>query len=208
MSPKPCLFRIAWWLRKGKVAMKPPVAGVLVCFIVAPAAAPAAQSQATSRGDGVERVATLDELRRELVPGDFVSVVQTTGESVSGRLQKFGDTDLDIQAETQVTTGVQRRRLNVTLPLGTLRSLERPRDSSRNGALIGAGVGGGFALGMFAWAFSVDRNELDEWGPGYLAGAGFFTGLGALAGWAIDRAHSKPHIRFDAPSGGRAAPPD
>jgi hypothetical protein len=179
------------------------VVGVIACFFVAPATV-AGQSQTTSRGEGVVRVATLDELRRELSPGDFISVVQTTGDSVRGRLRRFGDTDLDIQAETRVTAGIQRRHLiqDVTLPLSALRSLERPRDSSRNGALIGAGIGGGISLAMFVWAFSVDRNEMDEWGPGYLAGAGFCTGLGALAGWAIDRAHSKPHVRFEAPSTG------
>jgi hypothetical protein len=179
------------------------VVGVIACFFVAPATALAGQSQTTSRGEGVVRVATLDELRRELSPGDFISVVQTTGDSVRGRLRRFGDTDLDIRVETQVTAGIQRKqRLDVTLPLSALRSLERPRDSSRNGARIGAGIGGGISLAMFVWAFSVDRNEMDEWGPGYLAGAGFCTGLGALAGWAIDRAHSKPHVRFEAPSTG------
>jgi hypothetical protein len=30
------------------------------------------------------------------------------------------------------------------------------------------------------------------------------TGIGALIGWAIDAANSKPHITFDAPSGRRA----
>jgi hypothetical protein len=58
------------------------------------------------------------------------------------------------------------------------------------------------ALAMFVWAVSVDRNEIDEWGPTYLALGGVYTGIGALAGWAIDFAHSKPHIRFDAPSTG------
>ena len=76
--------------------------------------------------------------------------------------------------------------------------------------LIGAGIGGGFSLAMFVYAAAVDYNEIDEWGPTYLAAGGIFTGLGALAGWAIDRAHSKPQIGFDAPFPGtvtlRAAP--
>lgn len=179
------------------------VLGVLACFLVPPETALAGQSQTTSRADGGVRVATLDELRRKLNPGDFISVVQTTGDSVRGRLRRFGDTDLDIQAETQVTAGIQRRqRRDVTLPVSALRSLERPRDSSRNGALIGAGIGGGVSLAMFVYAAAVDYNEIDEWGPTYLAIGGIYTGLGALAGWAIDLANSKPHIRFDAPSTG------
>ena len=147
------------------------------------------------------RVATLDELPRALSPGDFISVVQTTGGSVRGRLRRFGDIDLDLQAETQQAPPEQRR-LDLKIPLSAIQSLERPRDSSRNGALIGAGVGGGFSLAMFVHAAAVDFNEIDEWGAGYLAAGAISTGIGALAGWAIDRAHSKPHIRFDAPSPG------
>ena len=149
------------------------------------------------------RVATLDELRRELAPGDSISVVQTTGDSVRGRLLRFGDTDLDIRAETPELPGQQRRRLDVKVPLSAIRSLERPRDSSRNGALIGAGVGAGVSLAMFIHAAVIDYNEIDEWGPSSLVGGGVFTGIGALIGWAIDSAHSKPDVRFDASSTAR-----
>jgi hypothetical protein len=149
------------------------------------------------------RVATLDELRRELTPGDVISVVQTEGGLVRGRLLRFGDTDLDLQAEAQQAPGEPRRRLDLKVPLSAIQSLERHRDSSRNGALIGAGVGGGIVLGMFVYGAAVDFNEIDEWGSGYLAAAGIFAGIGALAGWAIDAAHSKPHVRFDAPSTGK-----
>ena len=81
--------------------MKTLAVGVLACFFVAPATALAGQSSTTSCADGEVRVATLDELRRELSAGDFISVVQTTGDSVRGRLRRFGDADLDLQAETQ-----------------------------------------------------------------------------------------------------------
>jgi len=146
------------------------------------------------------RVATVDELRRELSPGDVISVAQITTGSVKGRLLRFGDTDLDIRTETELPGRQQRRRLDVTVPLSAIQSLERPRDSCRNGALIGAGIGAGVSLAMFIHAAAVDYNEIDEWRSGYLAGAGILTGLGAVAGWAIDLAHSKPHIRFDARS--------
>jgi len=182
--------------------MKTLFVGVLASFFVTPATALAGQSQTTDRADGEARVATLDELRRELSPGDFISVVQTTGDSVRGRLRRFGDTDLDLQAETQQAPQEQRRPLDLKIPLSAIQSLERPRDSSRNGALIGASIGGGFSLAMFVYAAAVDYNEIDEWAPTYLAIGGIYTGLGALTGWAIDRAHSKPHIRFDAPSPG------
>jgi hypothetical protein len=144
------------------------------------------------------QVATLEELRRELSPGDFISLVQTTGDSVKGRLVRFADTALDIRTEAPQARGQQHE--DVTVPLGTIRSLERPRDSSRNGMLIGAGVGAGVSLGMFIHAAVVDYNEIDEWGPLYLATGAVFTGIGALVGWAVDSAHSKPYVRFSAPS--------
>lgn len=142
------------------------------------------------------RQTTLEELRHELSPGDFISVVQTSGETVSGRLVGFGDSALDVRSEIREATG---KRLDITVPLTTIRSLERPRDSSRNGLRIGATIGGGLALGMFAYAAAVDYNEIDEWAPMYLAMGALYTGVGALVGWAIDSARSKPHVRFNAP---------
>ncbi len=146
------------------------------------------------------RVTNIDQLRRELSPGDALTIVQATGESVRGRLLRLGDKDLDIRTEAGPATGAERRRLDVTIPLSTIQSLERPRDSTVNGALIGAGVGAGVSLAVFIHAVAVDRNEVDEWIGPYLLATGIFTAVGAGAGWAIDRAHSKPHIRFDAPS--------
>lgn len=144
------------------------------------------------------RAVTLEELRHELSPGDFISLVQTTGETVSGRLVRVEDTGLDIRSEIRQATGKQR--LDVKIPLGAIQSLERPRDSSRNGARIGAGIGAGVALGMFTYAAAIDYNEIAEWAPMYLAMGAVYTGVGALVGWAIDSAHAKPHIRFNAPS--------
>jgi hypothetical protein len=147
------------------------------------------------------RVATLDEMRRALSPGDMVSVVQTTGDPVRGRLRRFGDSDLDLQPEGQQTSPKPRLTMDLKIPLSAIQSLERPRDSSLNGALIGAAVGGGFWLAVFVYAAAVDFNEIDEWAAGYLAAAAVSSGIGALAGWAIDRAHSKPHVRFNASPG-------
>ena len=182
--------------------MRTLVVRVLVCFFVTPAMALAGQSQSTSREDGARRVVTLDELRRELRPGDFISVVQTTGEPVRGRLRRFGDSYLDLLTEAQRAPRQARRPLSLTIPLGAIQSLERRPDPSRNGALIGAGIGGGLSLAMFVYAAAVDRNEIDEWAPTYLAIGGICTGLGALGGWAIDRMNSKPHNRFSAPTAG------
>lgn len=51
---------------------------------------------------------------------------------------------------------------------------------------------------LFIAALAIDRNEVDEWAGPYLGVTAVFTGIGALVGWAIDAANSKPHIRFDA----------
>ena len=56
------------------------------------------------------------------------------------------------------------------------------------------------SLGMLVHAAAVDYNDIDEWGPLYLAMGAVYTGVGALVGWAIDSAHSKPHVRFNAPT--------
>jgi HAMP domain-containing protein len=149
------------------------------------------------------RVTSLEELRRELAAGDFITVVPTVGQPVAGRLMRLGDADLDLRVVNR-RTPQERGPRDVTLPLDAIQSLERPRDSPRNGAAIGAGIGAGFGGAMFGYAFVVDRNEMDEWAPLYIRAAAVYAGIGALIGWAIDAANSKPHIRFDAFSGGRA----
>lgn len=143
------------------------------------------------------RVASLEELSRELSPGDVITLVQKDKKSVTGRLLRFGDTDLEIRAEVDISPQ-ERRRIEITVPRSAVQSVERRKDSTKNGALIGAGAGAGVALTQFLWAVAVDSNEMDEWGATYILVGGVYTGIGALAGWVIDAAHSKPHVRFDA----------
>jgi hypothetical protein len=133
------------------------------------------------------RVTSLDELRRELAEGDVITLVPATGQPVKGRVVRLGRDDLDVR--------------DITIRFDGIRSLHRPRDSTRNGALLGAGIGAGFAGALFIYALAVDRNEIDEWGPIYAGFAGVATGIGALTGWGVDKAHSKPEIRFDASPG-------
>jgi hypothetical protein len=93
---------------------------------------------------------------------------------------------------------------DLTISLSAIQSLERPRDPVRNGTWIGAGAGAGVGGAMFLTAFVIDRNEMDEWAPLYLGATAVCTGLGALIGWAVDAASSKPALRFEAASGKRA----
>jgi hypothetical protein len=148
------------------------------------------------------RVTSLDELRRELSAGDVVTVVPAVGQPVAGRLMRLGDVDLDLRL-LDTRPSQEHGPRDLTMPLDTIQSLERPRDSARNGAGLGAAIGAGVGGAMFVHALVVDRNEMDEWAKFYVGAAAVCTGAGAVIGWAIDAARSKPHIRFDATSGRR-----
>jgi hypothetical protein len=140
-------------------------------------------------------VTTFDALRRELSRGDVISIVDTNGNAIDGRVLRVGSDDIDVRIKTT----------SVAVPLSAIRSLQRRRDPVSNGAIMGASIGGGVSLAMFVWALAVDANEVDEWGPIYLGVGALFTGIGALTGWAADAAQSKPPLRFDAPSAGTAS---
>ncbi len=148
------------------------------------------------------RLTSLEELRRALSAGDFITIVPAVGEPVAGRLMRLGDADLDVRVVNRRTPEVGGPR-DVTIRLDAIQSLERPRDSARNGAAIGAGIGAGFGGAMFVYAFVVDHNEMDEWAPLYVGAAAVYTGIGALIGWAIDAANSTPHITFEPSSQGK-----
>jgi hypothetical protein len=144
------------------------------------------------------RVTSLEQLRRELATGDVITVVPSGGQPVTGRLVRVGPDDLGIRP----ANGSPDRGLrDVTVRFDAIQSLQRPRDPVRNGTIRGAAIGGGFAGALFIYALAVDRNEVDEWGPIYAGFAGVSTGIGALIGWAVDRGHSKPDLRFDASPG-------
>jgi hypothetical protein len=144
------------------------------------------------------RATSLEDLRGALAEGDFITVVPVDGPPVAGRLMRLGTLDLDVRPVTRRAPQAGGPR-QVTIPFDTIQSLERPRDSSRNGAVLGAGIGAGFAGAMFVHALVVDRNELNEWAASYVGAAALCTAIGALVGWATDAAKSKPPIRFDAP---------
>jgi hypothetical protein len=176
-------------------------------FAQAPAAEPEpamlavdGPSTSVSGGDAAPAqpaTSALDQLRRALGKGDRVSVTRTDAMTWHGRVVRVGADGLEIATRAlEGTTG--RRKLNLSIPLETIQSLERPRDSSQNGALIGAGVGAAVGLSMFAYLFTVDRNEMDEWGSEFAGVTVVTAGIGAIVGWAIDAVHSKPHFVYHA----------
>jgi hypothetical protein len=149
------------------------------------------------------RLTSPAELERELAEGDLVTVVQRSGPPVAGRVLRVTADSLAMRpVRKPAVQGTASRDL--AIPLSAILSLERPRDPVRNGALIGAGAGAGLGGAMFFTAFAIDRNEMDEWAPFYLGATAACTGIGALIGWAVDAARSKPDLRFDAASGQRA----
>ena len=145
------------------------------------------------------RVTSLDELRRRLATGDTITVVSAGEQPIKGRLVRLGPDELGIRPGK----GSPDRNLrDITVRFDAIQSLRRPRDSARDGAAIGAGVGAAFAGALFIYALAVDRNDVGEWAPIYAGFAGAQVGIGALIGWAVDAAHSKPDIRFDAAPAG------
>jgi hypothetical protein len=144
------------------------------------------------------RVTSLEQLRRELAAGDVITVVPSGGQPVKGRLVRLSPDELAVRP---VKGSPDRSLRDVTVRFDAIQSLQRPRDSARDGAIRGAAVGAGFAGALFIYALAVDRNEVDEWGPIYAGFAGAQMGIGALIGWAVDAAHSKPALRFDAAPG-------
>jgi HAMP domain-containing protein len=147
------------------------------------------------------RLTSLEELRHALAAGDVVAVVPAGGQPVSGRLTRIGDTDLDVRPTASRKAGDQAPT-SITIPLDSIQSLERFRDPVKNGAVIGAGIGAGIGATLFISALVVDRNELDEWAGIYAGASAFCVGVGALLGWAVDAAKSRPHIRYDVLSHG------
>jgi hypothetical protein len=142
------------------------------------------------------RVSSLDELRQALAAGDVVTIIPGVGQPVTGRLLRLGQDDLDLRLDRR-RTGPDPSPRHITIPLNAIQSLDRPRDSARNGARLGAGIGAGVGGAMFLYALAIDRNEIDEWAASYAVGTAICTGIGALIGWSIDKARSKPPIRFD-----------
>ena len=144
------------------------------------------------------RVTSVEALRHELAEGDVITVAAAGGQPIRGRLMRLGDADFDLRPLDTRTAPLHARQ-RITIAIDDITTLERRRDPTRNGVIAGAGVGAGVGGALFAYATAVDRNEIDEWAPFYLGIAAVSAGIGALVGWAIDAARSKPGIVFEAP---------
>jgi hypothetical protein len=128
---------------------KPP-SGVPACVAaegddtgIPPAPTPAPSSQPV--------VTDFGSLRLHLGRGDRVTLVRTDGSAASGKIIRIGASDLDLRAEVG-EPGERRRTLTIAIPFETIESLDRRRDSTKNRALTGAGVGAGVDIALFAHA--------------------------------------------------------
>src|SRR5262245_10042957 len=123
--------------------MHPVLALVISAAVVALGASPcAAQTRLTSP----------EELRRELAPGDVITVLPASGQPVSGKLLRLTAGSLEIRSagKRNVQGGTPR---DLTIPLDAIQRLDRPRDPVRNGVIIGAGTGAVVGGAMFLTAF-------------------------------------------------------
>jgi hypothetical protein len=75
-----------------------------------------------------------------------------------------------------------------------IQSLERKRDSTKDGAIIGAAIGAGFGLFL---VFAGDPHKPRELASS-LATEAVTTAIGGASGWTIDLVRSKPHLEFEA----------
>ena len=148
------------------------------------------------------RVTSLEELQRELAAGDFVTIVPGDGQPVAGRLMRLGNADLDIRLVNRRTPRSAAREMSPSRSMPFSRS-SGPATLREMARLSGPASARGSAEPCSSSALVIDRNEMDEWAPFYVGAAAVCTGIGALIGWAMDAASSKPHIRFDPSSGGR-----
>jgi hypothetical protein len=110
-----------------------------------------------------------------VVTGREVEVILFTGDRVTGRLADVSDDGVTIR--TGPTSVEHRERAAVS----RVSLLQRGRDSVRNGALIGAAIGVGYALGVAAYYSSEDDGlNPSKVGAMSIIAAGIGAGVGAM----------------------------
>lgn len=160
-----------------------------------PASRPTVTRPVEAASQDASLITSPGELRARLRVGDRVRVTERNGDEWRGEVTRIGMTDCELVTEPSARRD-DPSRLMVTMPYDVIAALERRRDSTLNGALIGAGVGGGAMLGVFLYMVAVDRNEMDEWAGAYAASGLVAAGIGALVGWGIDAAQSRAAFTY------------
>ena len=133
---------------------------------------------ATSAGASAqEPAASFDALAERLQIGQQIWVTDPTGREVHGKLERLSSEGLVVatnRSEPFAAADVRRLRA-------------RDRDSIKNGALIGLGIGGAVGTAWCIGAIADDSGDIDanvECAEGFIV----YPGLGTLLGLAVDAA--------------------
>lgn len=127
-----------------------------------------------------------DDVSTRVKPGSRIWVLTSDGAERPGKLESLSITDV-------VMVGDDGQR--VALPWSRVRRIERP-DPLMNGISIGAvaGLGGGLFLATFAGYFGGESGGYQP--RAGLALIGMSAGVGALVGFAVDRAKNPRQIVY------------
>lgn len=152
--------------------------GLAAAIFAAPAAAqqpaPVSARAGSTASQPQEAVTTFDQLVNRVTIGEKLWVTDTEGRETRGRLEQLTTARLTLKANGT--------KLFEAASVSVIR--HRQRDSVKNGALIGLGVGGGMATAWCIGALADDSGDLD---PAVECSEGFiFAGLGTLIGTAVD----------------------
>ena len=132
--------------------------------------------------DAQQLAGTFDQLRVLVKPGDTLTITDSSGHHVRGKLA-------DLSASSLVLEAAGTRRLFQDTEVGTIE--KRGSDSMKNGALIGLSVGAGFGPAIGA--------TTGDWGLAAI-GALIYGGIGAGIGVGFDAMVEGPrHLRSITP---------
>jgi hypothetical protein len=140
----------------------------------------------STSAQGVAR--TFDQLSVLVPAGDQVRVIDAAGAEARGSLSRLSADSLEIlTAQGPRTWG----------PADVQRVRHRYSDPVKNGVLIGAGVGAGFAA--IAYAAACDDCESED--AGWIAlGIGIYSGVGAGIGALVDVVHKATRTVYERPA--------
>lgn len=139
---------------------------------------------ASARAFAQEPATSLDQLKLLLEKGDKITVVDSSGKSIKGRIERIAPDALDVKADGEIRSFTENNLRHIT---------RRKADSALNGTLIGAGVGFGATLPFF-----LAVAERDEKGIA-VAAAGIWGLVGAGIGALIDVAVQEKQMVYFRP---------
>ncbi len=138
--------------------------GLLMILVLLASAGAFAQEPATS----------LDQLKLLLKQGDRITVVDSSGKTIKGQIERIAPDTLDVRTNGEIRSFTDSNLRQIT---------RRKADSALNGTLIGAGIGFGATLPFF-----LGLAEHDEKGTAVAAACvwGLIgAGIGALTDVAV-----------------------